>query len=236
MQRRETTLDAVADAVAVSLLLLTLTLAVLSARGFVRFFRGHLRVQLWWGLGLALGTAATAVELVIYLGFVDGPLLQAYVFLSAAIVGILSLGSTRVLHRARFENGYAAYTLAMCSLVGALSFMTPMPSSMVSGGVVAGNPPLLLLVLSSFVTVPATFVLLGAVVVSLRKSWRWQTLMMGFGASVLAAGGALYIASFPVALYYAEFIGIVLIFVGLVSLPQISASPVATALPLRKDA
>ena len=229
-------MDAVGEGVAVSLLLLTVTLVALSTRGFVRFFRGHLRVQLWWGLGLALGAAATAVELVIYLGFVDSPLLQAYVFFSAAIVGILSLGSTRVLRKPRFENVYTAYTLAMCGVVAALSFATPMPSSMVSAGVVSGNPPLLLLFLSSFVTVPATFVLLGAVVVSLRKSWRWQTLMMGFGAGVLAAGGALYIASFPVALYYAEFIGIVLIFIGLVSLPQVTVSPAAAGRSLVKNA
>jgi hypothetical protein len=226
--------DALGDGVGFSLLLLTVTLASLSTRGLVRFVRGGVRAQLLWGVGLALGAAATGVEFVVYLGIVNTPLLQVYVFLSAAIVGVLSLGSTRVLRNSRFERGYTAYMLAMCGAVGGLSFTTPLPSSMVSGGVVSGNPPLLLLVLSSFVTVPATCVLLGAVVLSLRKMWRWQTVLMGVGASVLAAGGALYIASFPVALYYAEFIGIVLIFLGLVSLPQIAASPSATRTPLRK--
>jgi hypothetical protein len=229
-------MDALGEGIAVSLLLLTVTLASLSARGFVRFVRSRIRPQLLWGAGLALGAAATAVELVVYLGFVNNPLLQAYVFFSAAIVGVLSLGSTRVLRSTRFENGYTAYILVTCGLVGALSFTTPMPSSMVSAGVVSGNPPLLLLVLSSLVTGPATVVLLGAVVVSLRKTWRWQTLMMGIGASVLAAGGALYIASFPVALYYAEFIGIVLIFFGLVSLPQVTASPSVAGHRLQKNA
>jgi hypothetical protein len=108
-----------------------------------------------------------------------------------------------------------------------------MPGSMVLAGVVSGNPPLLLLLLSSLVTVPATFVLLGAVAISLRKSWKWQTLMMGIGACVLATGGALYIAAFPVALYYSEFIGIVLIFIGLASLPQRTTVPTLTSYPLR---
>jgi hypothetical protein len=72
-----------------------------------------------------------------------------------------------------------------------------------------------LLVLSSFVTVPATIVLLGFAVLSLRRSFHWKGLLMIAGASVLAGGGAFYIASFPVALYYAEFIGIVLLFIGL---------------------
>jgi len=229
-------LDAVGGGIAVSLLLLTVTLASLSARGFVRFVRSRIRPQLLWGAGLALGAAATAIEFVVYLGVVTTPLLQGYVFLSAAIVGVLSLGSTRVLRSARFENAYTTYVLATCAAVGALSFTTPLPSSMVSAGVVSGNPPLLLIVLSSLVTGPATVVLLGAVVVSLRKTWRWQTMMMGIGASVLAAGGALYIASFPVALYYAEFIGIVLIFFGLVSLPQVTATPSVVGNRLKKNA
>lgn len=59
---------------------------------------------------------------------------------------------------------------------------------------------------------------------------------MGIGASILVAGGALYIASFPVALYHAEFIGIVLIFVGLVSLPQGTTRPSVMGLGVRKNA
>lgn len=221
-------MDATGTGIAVSLLALTVTLAALSARGLVRLVRDHVRSQAAWGVGLGLAAAATAVELVVYLGTVELPLLQAYVFFSAAIVGVLSLGCTRVIRSPRFRVGYTSYTIAACALVGALSFTTPLSRGMVSGGVIMGNPPLTLLVLSSLVTVPATVVLLAAVVISLRKSWQWRTVMMGVGACVLAAGGALYIASFPAALYYAEFLGVILIFLGLVKLPQIVAIP-ATA-------
>jgi hypothetical protein len=48
---------------------------------------------------------------------------------------------------------------------------------------------------------------------------------MAGGAIILGAGGALYIASFPIALYYAEFVGILLLFLGLISLPQASSAP-----------
>jgi len=218
-------MDAVSFGVPLSLAALTAILAGLSARGLLRSFRTRSRAQLMWGVGLGLASLATAVELVVYAGFVNGPLLQTYVFLSAAIVGFLSLGSTRVLRSTRFEHGYTAYILATCGVAAVLGFTTPMPSSMVSAGVISGNPPTLLIIVSCLVTIPATFVLLGAVVVALRRNWNWHTLMMGIGACVLAGGGALYIASFPVALYYSEFIGIVLIFFGLVSLPQVVASP-----------
>jgi hypothetical protein len=140
-------------------------------------------------------------------------------------VGILSLGATRILKNARLETAYTYYTLAGCGVVALFCALTPVSTAIVEGGIIAGNPPVLILVLSSFVTVPATVVLLAASALSLKRSWRWQTLLMAAGALVLGAGGTLYIASFPVALYYAEFIGILMLFLGLISLPQPTSTP-----------
>ena len=222
-------MDPFALAIAGSLAGLLLLLVILGVRGFGKFRSSRRRTDLAWAGGLALAAAAMAIELAVYLGAVSSPLLSAYVFLSAAIVGVLSLGATRILRSPRIEAAYTWWTLGTCALTGLLSAATPMPASMVSQGIIAGNPPALLLVISSLVTGPATVVLVAASVLSLRRSWRWQTLLLVAGALVLGAGGTLYIASFPVALYYAEFIGIILLFLGLISLPQptAGASPVA---------
>lgn len=223
--------------IAFSLGLLCAVLGSLSARGFVRFVKNHDRHQAMWAVGLGLGTAATAAELLAYVGVVSSVLLQAYVFFSAAIVGVLSLGTLRAFHKVRWNRAYIAYIGATLALVAFFSFTTPMPVSMVSSGVISGNPPLLLLVLSSFVTIPATIVLLGACVMSLRKSFRWRGLMMLSGACVLGAGGFFYIASFPVMLYYAEFVGIVLLFFGLVDFSRWTlASPTAAPRPQERTA
>jgi hypothetical protein len=222
-------MDATLYAIGASLFLLSLLLVVLSGRGLAQFVRARSRSQLMWGAGLALAAAAVLVEAVVYVGYVTMPMLQAYVFFSAAIVGILSLGATRILRSPRLENGYTAYTLVATAAVAVASFVTPMPLSMVQAGIISGNPPLSLLILSSFVTVPATIVLLSASAISLRRSWRWQAVLMAAGAVVLGAGGALYIASFPVALYYAEFIGIFMLFLGIVSLPQVAPAPAPSA-------
>lgn len=208
-----------------SLFLLSFLLMGLSARGLAQFARNRSRPQLMWGAGLALAAAAVLVEAVVYVGYVTTPILQLYVFLSAAIVGILSLGATRILRSPRVELGYTVYTLVTTAAVAVASFVTPMPGSMVVAGIISGNPPISLLILSSFVTVPATVVLLSASAISLRRSWRWQAVLMAAGAVVLGAGGALYIASFPVALYYAEFIGIFMLFLGIVSLPTVAPAP-----------
>ena len=224
-------MDAQSIVLSVSLALLGVALAVVSARALAKFAATRSLPQAAWGAGLALGSAAMLVETLVYLGTVTVPLLQAYVFLSAAIVGVLSLGATRVLRRPRFEAAYALLILAGCTVVGVASFTTPLSLSMVSEGVIVGNPPLVLLLLSSIVTVPATIVLLTSAAVSLRRSWRWQTMLMVAGALVLGAGGTLYIASFPVALYYAEFIGIGLLFLGLMSLPASTAAPAPMGRP-----
>lgn len=216
-------MDAEAAAIEISLVALSALLFVLSFRALRRYSETKSQPQLMWGLGLTCATAAMAVEAVVYAGYVSVPILQAYVFLSAAIVGVLSLGATRILRRPHLERGYTAYIAATVAVVAAGCALTPLSTSMVSGGIISGNPPLLLIILSSLVTVPATVVLLSATFLSLRRSWRWQTLLMAAGAIILGAGGALYIASFPIALYYAEFVGILILFLGLVSLPQSSS-------------
>ena len=211
----------------ISLALLTGALATLAVRGLARFRRSGVRVQLWWALGLALAAAAMAVETIVYAGVVSEGLLAVYVFLSAALVGVLSLGAVRVFRRPRIEPVYAVYILATSVLLAIACAVTPLPGSMVTNGIITGDPPLLLIAISTLITGPATIVLLASAASSLRRARDWRTLLMIAGALVLGAGGTLYIASFPVALYYAEFLGIVLLFAGLVSLKP--AAPPAVA-------
>ena len=218
--------------IAASLASLTVVLTLLAGRGFIRFVTTRKHSQLGWGVGLGFGAVATGIELVAYLGAVSTVMLQAYIFFSAAIVGTLSLGSVRGFSRPAYRYLYTGYVLVASAVVGFFSFTTPVSDSMVQNGVISGNPPVFLLVLSSFITVPATIVLLGFAVVSLRRKFHWKGLLMIAGASVLALGGAFYIASFPVALYYAEFIGIVLLFTGLTDFSRwLNTTPLPSAVP-----
>ncbi len=212
-----------------SLVLVFALLVALVVRAGVQYRRTGSRDQIIWGSGLGLAAAAMAVEAIVYWGVPPAPYLPGYVFLSAAIVGVLSMGATRVLHRPRLELGYKAYVLASSGVVAALCVVTPLPASMVTAGVITGNPPLLLILASTFVTGPATVLLLSASYLSLRKSWHWHTVLMIAGALILGAGGVLYIATFPIALYYAEFVGVILLFLGLVNLP--TSAPAATRTP-----
>ena len=217
-----------AVAIALSLAALGAALGVLAGRGFVRAVRTRKLAQALWGAGLSLGAAAMAIEFLAYVGVVTVGLLQTYVFLSAGIVGVLSLGAVGSLHRPRLARGFAAFELVALAVTAGASYATPLPLSMVVGGIIVGNPPPNLLILSTVVTVPATVVLLGTAVISLRRAFRWSHVTMLAGACVLGAGGAFYIASFPVMLYYAEFVGIVMLFVGLINLSRL---PIGTPAP-----
>jgi hypothetical protein len=218
-------------AIALSLGLLGIALAGLSARALARFLRKPEPTQGMWAAGMGMAAAAMGIETVVYVGVVSSGLLEAYVFVSAALVGLLSLGCTHVIRVVGFPKAYGAFILAACAVLAAACALTPLPLSMVSNGIIWQSPPLTLLILSSIITGPATIVLLAASVVSLRRSRKWQNLLIIGGALVLGAGGTLYIASFPVFLYYAEFIGIVLLFGGVVSLPRPSPSAAGLGRP-----
>ena len=224
-------MDSEGYAIAASLMFVTALLVILVGRSVAQYRRTGARDQIIWGSGLTLAAAAMAVETIVYWGAPPAPYLPAYVFLSAAIVGVLSLGATRVLGSPRIASGYRVYILGTCALVAGLCVITPIPDSMVSAGVITGNPPLSLILASTLVTGPATVVLLAASALSLRRKWRWHTMMMIAGALILGAGGVLYIATFPVALYYAEFVGVLLLFLGLVSLPTSHANTTPIAVP-----
>jgi hypothetical protein len=215
-------MDLAGGAIAASLAALAAALGVLAVRGFVRAYRTRKVAQAMWAGGLVLGAAAMAIELLAYVGVVTEGLLQTYVFLSAGIVGVLSLGAVASFHRPRLTVGYTGFQVAALAATGVVSFATRLPLSMVSQGIIVGDPPVSLIVLSTVVTGPATVVLLWSAVASLRRAFRWSHVTMIAGACVLGAGGTLYLASFPVMLYYAEFVGIVMLFVGLVNLSRVA--------------
>lgn len=224
-------MNSLTDLVEGSLWVLTAALVFLAARGFLKFFEKNALPQLAWGSGLLLSAFSMAIEAVVYGGVVNSVILEAYTFCTAALVGALSLGATRVLRRPMLEKGYAVFQGVACAILGVACFLTPISvSSMVnSQGIIWQSPPTFLLLLSIVVTVPATLVLLAATAVALRRTWRWQTALMIGGALILAGGGSLYIVGFPVFLYYAEFAGIILLFLGLVSLNRM---PVPAPQPL----
>jgi len=207
---------------------LTLLLAGVEAR---RYRERGLRAHLFWSAGLALVVVTILFEAVFYFGVWSEPLAQSYLFLVAVLVGLLSLGSAELLLPERARPIYAAYVVATSALVGYLSFTQSVSPTILSDGVFTGNPTLAVILASSLVTVPAAAVMVVGSLKSAFKLKLWRLLYVTAGILVISAAGTLYIVSVPITLYFAEFVGVLLLFVGFGGLPARSPTGSTAASP-----
>jgi hypothetical protein len=214
-----------ASIVALSLIALVLAVLVLS-----RFRRERQLWNLYWGVGIFLVFFTLAEEASLYVGLWSQLLIRSYFVLVALLVGVLSLGSAELALKGRRKYlwfGFVGVASAACVVLGAL---TPVPSSIMFGGVVWGVPSMDL-VASSLVTIPSSLLLILTSLYGAIHQKRPRLLFITLGAAVIALSGSLYIVSFPATLYYAEFIGVVLLFFGFVNVggrPGSHPSPAST--------
>ncbi|HEY6239046.1 MAG TPA: hypothetical protein VIZ68_07680 [Thermoplasmata archaeon] len=217
-----TILTPLAGALALVVLsVLTLLLAAVEARRFAA--RGG-RAHLYWSAGLGLVVVTILFEAVFYSGAWSELLAQSYLFLVAVLVGLLSLGSAELLLPARARPIYAGYVAVTCAIVGYFSLTQPVAPSILSDGVFTGNPSLAVILASSLVTLPAAAVMVIGSLRSAVKLRQWRLLYVTAGILVISAAGTLYIVSVPITLYFAEFVGVLLLFIGFGGLPARSAA------------
>jgi len=201
----------------VGLTVLSLALAILAGR---KYLLDKTRALFFWTVGLALVFVTVAEEALLYWGTWSQLLIQSYVFFVAALVGVLSLGSAELSLSYRLRLVYGGYIVAATVLMGVLTFTTTFSSSvMLQSGVVTGLPPTLVQEGSILLTVPGALLMIIASLLAVIRKKRWNMLYIATGAIVLSASGSLYVASAPVTLYYGEFIGIFLLFLGFINVP-----------------
>lgn len=220
-----------ATAVAVSLLVLSVVALVLAVMVLARYRTGHRKCYLYWGLGLFLFFVTLVQEAVLDLGVWNQPLIQSYLILTALLVGILSFGSAELSLSTRWRWPYFGYIGVMSVVLVVVGFMVTVPKSIIAGGVVTGLPPTNIDVLSSLITFPGAVLIIVSALYGTVKQHRLQLLYIAFGAGVLSVAGTLYLASFPATMYYAEFVGIFLLFLGFVKIPHLSSEAVRQPQP-----
>jgi hypothetical protein len=221
----------VSQFVLLSLVALTALGGALTAIVFRRWRGSQRRADFYWGLGLALVTLTLAQETVVYAGEVSDLFLRSYFFFVALLVGILSLGSAELALRPGIRRVYWAYLGVATLVMGYLTLVTPVPVGVVHHGVITGNPDLIVVLSSSVITFPAAVLMAGSALLGAIRGRRWNLLYIALGILVISAAGGLYIVSFPVTLYYAEFVGVVLLFLGFIRLSAPSPQPVTGGRP-----
>ncbi len=208
--------------VAASIVVLSLVALLLSVLVLRRFRVDRQRCYLYWGAGLFLVFVTLVQEAALYVGVWSQLLIQSYLILVAVLVGVLSLGSAELSLRGLSKYlwfGYMVVTSVALAVVGLLETVS---SSVVSGGVVSGSPPTSVLILSSLVTFPAAAMLIASSLYGVVRTKRYQLLYITIGTIVISIAGSLYLVSFPVTLYYAEFVGVALLFLGFVQIPRLA--------------
>jgi len=210
-------------AVATSLGVLSAVAFFLALLVFLRYYRERQACHLYWSVGLFLVFVTLAEEVPLYLGVWSEPLIQSYLILVAVLVGILSLGSAELALSGRWRTLWFGYIGLMSAAVAVCGVIISVPSSVVVDGVVSGLPPPVIEVLSSLVTFPAAALLFVSSLYGAIRRRRPNLLYIALGTAVISAAGALYIASVPATLYYAEFVGVVLLFFGFVKIPRLVA-------------
>jgi len=172
-------------------------------------------------VGLFLVFVTLAQEVPLYVGIWSEPLIQSYLILVAVLVGVLSLGSAELSLPGRWRTLWFGYMGAMSVALVVCGLIVSVPSSVVVDGVVSGQLPPVIEVVSSLITFPAAALLFVSSLYGAIRQRRLNLLYIAAGTAVISAAGALYIASFPAALYYAEFVGVVLLFLGFVKIPRL---------------
>ncbi|HYB77854.1 MAG TPA: hypothetical protein VEE83_04130 [Thermoplasmata archaeon] len=216
-----------ASAIAVSLLALSVVTLALSVLVLRRYREERQRYHLYWGLGLFLFFVTLVQEAVLDLGVWSQLLIQTYLILVAVLVGILSLGSAELSLHGRWRSLYFGYIGVTSVALVVVGVTVTIPSSIVAQGVVSGVPPTSITVLSSVITVPAALLLILSSLYGVVRGRRYHLLYIAIGTAVISAAGALYLVSFPATLYYAEFVGMLLLFLGFVRIPQLGRAGMA---------
>ncbi len=192
--------------------LLSAILAILLSASYVK---KKTNSTLLWSSGMWLFSISVGLEIIFSVGIFSEGLIRFYTFLVAVLVSLLALGSTTLLKGKMTFYAYTLYITASTIFL-LVSLLVTHISNIVLSGIVYGTLPLLVVLSSSFVTFPAAVILILISLISFRKSRQPKLLSIVAGVLVVSVAGTLYIASFPSFLYIAEFIGILLLWIGFV--------------------
>lgn len=177
--------------------------------------------QLLWSFGMWFFAACVLLESIFAFGAYSQFLIKLYLLLVAVLVEFLAMGSVVLLKRRIFSYLYAVYSIAATAyLIYALAVSGSL-GNLIKGGVVSGSLPTAVTVGSVLITAVGATLLILLSIISFVKERNPRLLSIILGVLVLSAGGTLYIAAFPSVLYLSEFLGIVLIWFGVVDFSKV---------------
>ncbi len=181
-----------------------------------KFLAKRSKSLLYWGSGLWVFAVSVLIEVVFAFNVYSGFLAGAYLFLVAAIVELLALGSMFLVKNEKLRLSYIVF-MVVTSVVFIYFLLTEqIPNLLTSFVVFNPNLPLGVLIMSSVITFPAAIILIVVAALSYMKKKSNKLLSIIAGVIVVSVAGTLYIVGFPAFLYYSEFVGILLLWYGFI--------------------
>jgi len=195
----------------------TIIIFLLSAGLTFLILRKYLKTRklnlFYWSSGLVVFTLAVLLEILMANKIYSRLIIDIYLFLVAILVQFLALGSFALYNNKRFLSYYYIYSILATIFIIATLVFEPV-GDIIKMHIVYGVLPLGVTISSSFVTFPAAFFIILIAAISYKKFKNKKLLSIIAGVIIVAIAGTLYIAAIPVFLYYAEFIGILLLWIG----------------------
>ena len=197
-----------------TLLILALTVP-LAALMTYKSFKKKGKSQFYWSVGLWLFTAGVLLEVFFSFNIYNAVLIKIYLAAVAFLVSFLALGSVSLLKNRLFYSYYGVF-LILSGVFVVYSLIVSNIGNILTNYVVFGILPLLVVISSSIMTFPAAIILILVAALSYRKKPNKKMLSIIAGVIIVSIAGSLYIAHFPAFLYYSEFIGILLLWLGFI--------------------
>lgn len=187
--------------------------SVLSAYLTKSYFIRKQKNYLYWSIGMWCFALSDLFEVLFAFGIYNQIMAKVYLFLIALLVVPLAIGSLELIRRNMIKNTYIVYSIITLLILAYYTF-TAKVGNIVTNSVINGNIPLSVIMWSSFITFPALVAIVAIAVLSYIRTKRKKVLFIILGMVLFAVGGMLYVASFPASIYYTEFIGLVMLWLG----------------------
>ena len=217
------------DIVEISTIVFFALSSILAAFLTRAYLRKREKSCLYWSIGFWFFALSDLLEVLFAFGVGAAGLLmvQLYLFVIAFMVIPIAMGSLELVKSMLARRLYVVYSAVTAVFLAYYTFSASM-SNMVADGMVAGAIPMSVILYSSLITVPATIIIIGIAALSLVRRRKLKMLWIIAGMLAFAFGGMMYVASFPAAIYYVEFFGLVMLWLGFFDLGTNARKPGAT--------
>ena len=197
-----------------TLLILALTLGLAIIMSY-RYVRKRSKPLLYWSTGMWFFVIGILLEVIFAFGIYSEFLIALYLFVVVMVVESLAIGSIQLIKSVKLKSSYYFYSIITTVLL-AYSLYASNIGNVITNHIVFGALPIFIVITSSIVTFPAAAILIAIAAISYLHRHSAKMLSIIAGVVVVSVAGTLYIAAIPAFLYYSEFIGILLLWLGFI--------------------